>query len=247
LLIVLAGVAGPLRGATLVELRSLQSALETAKSDYARRAPRLSATEASDYSLYIARLRDRLAVTCAAYSLSHSTVPGDIHCPQSMPGSLSPADIDQRRESTRAETTSTLDAELDAGLGEFDERLLREQQRVKAAAPRSATGSGSGQAGTTEGGSGQAGTTDDGGASGAVAATGKTGSQQPSGMETSSDAAAGRPGQDQVVSGRPADIPDGSDDDVVARQLREAAEKETDPQLKKKLWEEYRNYKRGTQ
>ena len=35
------------------------------------------------------------------------------------------------------------------------------------------------------------------------------------------------------------------DDDVVARQLREAAEKETDPELKKKLWEEYRKYKEG--
>jgi hypothetical protein len=28
--------------------------------------------------------------------------------------------------------------------------------------------------------------------------------------------------------------------------LREAAEKETDPELKEKLWEEYRKYKQGT-
>jgi hypothetical protein len=33
---------------------------------------------------------------------------------------------------------------------------------------------------------------------------------------------------------------------VVARQLREAAEKEPDPVLQKKLWEEYRKYKEGT-
>jgi DNA-directed RNA polymerase subunit K/omega len=46
--------------------------------------------------------------------------------------------------------------------------------------------------------------------------------------------------------GAPPNIPDGSDDDVVARQLREAAEKETDPELKEKLWEEYRKYKAGT-
>ena len=32
--------------------------------------------------------------------------------------------------------------------------------------------------------------------------------------------------------------------DVVARQLREAAEKEKDPVLKEKLWEEYRKYKK---
>jgi hypothetical protein len=34
------------------------------------------------------------------------------------------------------------------------------------------------------------------------------------------------------------------DDDIVARQLREAAEKETDPELKEKLWKEYRDYKK---
>lgn len=35
------------------------------------------------------------------------------------------------------------------------------------------------------------------------------------------------------------------DDDIVARQLREAAEKETDPELKKRLWKEYEDYKKG--
>ena len=44
----------------------------------------------------------------------------------------------------------------------------------------------------------------------------------------------------------PADIPDGSDDDIVARQLREAAMKETDPELREKLWQEYRDYKKST-
>jgi len=37
------------------------------------------------------------------------------------------------------------------------------------------------------------------------------------------------------------------DDDIVARQLREAAENETDPELKKKLWEEYYEYKNNQQ
>ena len=41
----------------------------------------------------------------------------------------------------------------------------------------------------------------------------------------------------------PKDIPDGSDDDVIARQLREAAEQEQDPELRKKLWDEYRRYR----
>lgn len=36
------------------------------------------------------------------------------------------------------------------------------------------------------------------------------------------------------------------DDDIVARQLREAAEKETDPELKAKLWKEYEAYKKNS-
>ena len=39
------------------------------------------------------------------------------------------------------------------------------------------------------------------------------------------------------------DEPDGNDDDVVARQLREAAMREPDPAVREKLWDEYRKYK----
>ena len=41
----------------------------------------------------------------------------------------------------------------------------------------------------------------------------------------------------------PEDIPSGDDDDVVARQIREAAMREKDPKLREKLWDEYRKYK----
>jgi hypothetical protein len=38
------------------------------------------------------------------------------------------------------------------------------------------------------------------------------------------------------------DLPARSGDDVVARRLRKAAEQETDPVLKRKLWQEYADY-----
>jgi hypothetical protein len=41
----------------------------------------------------------------------------------------------------------------------------------------------------------------------------------------------------------PEDIPDANNDDVVAAQIRTAAEIETDPEKKEKLWNEYRRYK----
>jgi hypothetical protein len=43
----------------------------------------------------------------------------------------------------------------------------------------------------------------------------------------------------------PADVGDGRNDDVVARQIREAAMAEEDPKIREKLWDEYRRYKRG--
>ena len=42
------------------------------------------------------------------------------------------------------------------------------------------------------------------------------------------------------------DIPDARDDDIVARQLREAALAEKDPQVREGLWEELRRYKERT-
>ena len=56
--------------------------------------------------------------------------------------------------------------------------------------------------------------------------------------------------EDQIASAKPSlkvpeGIPSAQGDDIVAHQLREAATAETDPELKEKLWEEYRRYKSG--
>lgn len=57
----------------------------------------------------------------------------------------------------------------------------------------------------------------------------------------SSDSGSRAPGSGAGV--KPADIGNGNDDDIVARQIREAALKEKDPVLRDKLWDEYRKYK----
>ena len=36
-----------------------------------------------------------------------------------------------------------------------------------------------------------------------------------------------------------------NDDDIVAKRLRKAAEEETDPELKERLWKEYNDYKKS--
>jgi len=238
------------------QLRADWAALQAVEQDFDRRVTSLTQIEADDYRAYIRRLQERLAKKCARLTAAGVALPTEVSCPQEgFP--VGPAAIDQQREQTPAEATSALDAELGADLGEFDQRLLVEQQRVKAKASKSAGASGGGGG---AGGAGGAGGTAGAGAAAAAGAdsgaaretatgpsSGAPGSASEGARERPASGAAGGPGGGQTpVSSAPPDIPDGSDDDVVARQLREAAEKETDPELKKKLWEEYRKYKKGT-
>ncbi|MEA3242461.1 MAG: hypothetical protein U9Q19_03350 [Pseudomonadota bacterium] len=242
--------AGAGQEALLNRLQVDHEALIAAQRDYQRQREQgtLGAAETADYADYVARLRERVSQDCLMLVRADIRLSEDFRCSASLSGVVKPASIDQRSEQTSAERTATMDAELNAGLGEFDEMLLREQERVKAAAPRSEAG-GSGGAGSGQGGGqgdsgAEGGQTGDAGESGDVTGSGEQPASRGAGDRPPSGAAGGR-GTQTGASGQAADIPDGSDDDLVARQMREAAEKETNPELKKKLWEEYRKYKQG--
>jgi len=76
---------------------------------------------------------------------------------------------------------------------------------------------------------------------------GEQGGPNPGGLPRMPDAP---PAPSDVASAggpnaHPVIVKGARDDDVVARQLREAAEAETDPVLKEKLWDEYRRYNAG--
>lgn len=228
----------------LERLRVDHAALVATESDFRLRRDRgtLYGLEAADYAAYVARLQRRVIEDCVALAQADILPPKDLPCPNEMPVPARSASIDQGAEQTRGDQLAILDAELNTSLGEFDELLLREQEQVKAATPRS-DDSGGGQGEGEGDGEGEYGP--DGSLTGEA---GESGDGAGSGDQSPANAqgGAGRGGGNQASStGRPADIPDGSDDDVVARQLREAAEQETDPALKKKLWEEYRKYKKG--
>jgi len=239
----------------LTQLQLDYAAFKAAEEDYRalREAARLVDEQASDYAAYLARLQRRVFEDCQAVIHSGITLPDDLPCPVIVPPVTQSADIAIESEQTLAEQIVSLDAELDKGLGEFDERLLQEQERIKAATPNTNSDNASGAGNDSEG-SGQnsgAGTSGDGASGSNTSSSENEGREseaaqrdaQPGAGDGNSRPGSGAPGKD---SDQPADIPDGSDDDVVARQLREAAEKETDPELKAKLWEEYRNYKQGT-
>lgn len=245
---------------SIAQLRLDHAALRAAQDDYRsqRELNGLGGTEAADYAAYIARLQRRVFEDCQSVLALGGSYPDDLPCQAGVSSETGSADIAMQAERTAEEQVAALDAMLMAGLGEYDERLLREQERIKAAAPNTNSDTGGGDGSGSEGGGadgggegeGENGTEGEAGDqsrnSGDVAGdgqqTGATGGQRQGGPVDSSQGS----GDAGNESDQPADIGDGSDDDVVARQLREAAEQETDPELKAKLWEEYRRYKRGT-
>ena len=181
-----------------------------------------------------------------------------------------PAEFD--RGQTDDEKIALLDAELGSSLSGFDEKLLREQRELaEKSRSVSASGSGeqrergegaSGEAGEGEGEKAAGGSGGEAGENGSESAAGGAGGEgeserQAESGQQSGTGGEGAEGNERVASaggasgdGRqagktstPPDIPDGKDDDIVARQLREAAEDEQDPELREKLWEEYRKYK----
>lgn len=234
----------------LERLRSDHAALVSAEHDFHSRRERgvLNGSEVIDYAAYVARLHRQVAEDCVELAASGIPAPPEISCATDTSVLIAPVPVDQSAERTSAEKTADLEAELFRGMGEFDEMLLREQERIKAATPHAAGGGGGGGGAGSGGAGGESGTDGSEGSEGSEGSGGDGEGQVVEGSGGSPTYGAGSgPGssQRQGNNGAPPGTPDGNDDDVVARQLREAAEKETDPVLKKKLWEEYRKYKEG--
>lgn len=161
--------------------------------------------------------------------------------------------------------TASLQDEFMKAMGSFDEMLAQEEGKIAARVPsQRETGGGGGSDGQTGraggGESGQMGQGSAGDGQGmesgegmGMEAGGADSDAEMSGEMAGEAGSSGGPmvgggtGNTQAgksVAGVPqGNLPPPEDDDIVARQLREAAEKEQDPELKKKLWEEYWKYK----
>ena len=231
----------------LDQLRTNYAVLLDARAEFesAERNGSINSSEQADYAAWIQQLSDQFTEDCRTLS-AHPTqlIPADIPCTEFTSAYFAPVDIDIEHERTDAERTAAMVGQFNGSLGEFDEKLLREQDRVKSKKPRvESTDSGAGG--------------DAGGESGEEAGGDAEGDNQDEDRQEDRQGDESAAGTDQSRTGAPGsssrgsrsnapdDIPDGSDDDVIARQLREAAEKEMDPELQKKLWEEYRRYKTG--
>jgi len=88
---------------------------------------------------------------CQAVILSGSSFPDDLPCPVIVPPVTQSAEIATQSEQTPEEMIAALDAALKTGMDEYDEKLLREQDRIKVATPNENSGSGGGAGGSGDG------------------------------------------------------------------------------------------------
>ena len=255
---------------TRASILALDSARTTALRDVDANA--MNGAEAEDYRDFIVYLNTRIVFYCRQLQeLGNEDALVDLPCPSPeqmvqseqpaattpSPQSLPPT---ERRENvqTRAERTGALEDELRQALGDFDDMLAQEDVLVASRVPsQRETGDGQGAGAGGNHGNRQGGDQTDAAGSGQEVDESQVaggGGSLANGQEVDEGSAAASSGQGRGgdattaqeasrhgVAGGTGSPPE--DDDIVARQLREAAEKETDPELKKKLWEEYWKYK----
>ena len=250
-------------GARLEEARQkLATSRETeariaSELDQLKKSGNASSEAVQDYEEYLARVRamtaenqrivDRMETAYTRHSPSDA---GPVPAASGNPDRMFDPDIPE--EQTEDEVAA-LDRELNESLARFDDRLLKEMDAIRAgsakklkdlaqeAAEAAKRLRDKGVDVDTSGkqSSGETGT----GKEGPVA--GRETEAAESGDETKTAARDGSSGGAKGARAQDRDRTDYEDDDIVARQLREAAENETDPELKEKLWKEYEEYKKS--
>lgn len=165
---------------------------------------------------------------------------GDGECGQDLPGGVGgmqgsgecQGEVGQYPGETPAQRKARLEKELDKSVGDFDGVLAGEQKEISTVGRDTKGFGGQGGGGGGVGLGKQA--------SGGIQGTGEV-------ARTETDESAASPSveglsEEEIKRRTPDDIPDLVSEDIVAKQLREAALAEDDPALRERLWEEYRKY-----
>lgn len=150
------------------------------------------------------------------------------------------------KNASKPSQVETADEKAARHAADFEKALMQMDKCLNKVAV-SASGAGGGGAGSN-------GSSGDGSGSGASAPGALQGTDQEATQSADSNGAPNdmdpRPNNQTApapsknsIPDTPADIPSKANDDVVAQQLRELAEQEPDPELKKKYWNQYRKYK----
>jgi hypothetical protein len=235
-----------------------------------KRSGNASAEVIQDYETYLARVQAMVAQNQktvndmeAAYARYAAAKKQSPPAPQEQSGKLPAEPIPEEQS---VDELAALDRELDESLSEFDELLLKELDLIRAksdekmrdlAEEAAEAAKRLKEKGIDVETSSSSESSEESEQKEAAEKEGTQADQAESGTEKQKDAAKGNDGKAQAAgktseeagqgsTGERKRYGSGEDDDIVARQLREAAENETDPELKEKLWEEYEAYKKNT-
>ena len=181
----------------------------------------------NEYSVFIEYLSFRIKENCLKieeyYGIKHlSELPCNLIKNKKQ-------QLDNNKYKTEDEKIQSLDDELMTALGEFDDMLLKEEEAIAQSSRQNSTGEGTSKASYNSGLDGK----------GAL-------NQNQNRNETTGsiiDKSKNSKSKAKQTKKYKKNKLDKINDDIVARQLKEAAESEKDPVLKEKLWQEYYKYK----
>jgi hypothetical protein len=203
-------------------------------------------SEIREFAVFVAELKRKVIEGCEAVRM----LGGDAnqHCadcvklenePESKKGGVLP---NAKREPTREEKAVVLTSRLKKIESDFDGMIIIQQAKIRGEQSVSQS-NGGGTSGFDD--TSEANETAGGGVLTDGAVEESRSKPEPIEWEAEPGAGPGVEKQGKMPDFKIEDIGDGSDDDVVARQLREAAESETDQVLKEQLWNEYKKYKKS--
>ena len=250
--------------AELKEARdNLQTSRETEKRiaaelEHLKSSGNASAEAVKDYEDYLARVQAMTAENRkimeqmeAAYN-RHT--PGETNPDSAVSNKLDKMYDPNIPEDQTVDELATLDKEFNESLAQFDDKLLKEMDAIRAGSTEKLQDLAQEAAEAAKRLRDRGVDVDTSGSKSSEETDAqKEASKSGRETETTGGAAdtetASRDGSRKGGSGASADDrhrTDYEDDDIVARQLREAAENETDPELKEKLWKEYEEYKKNS-
>ena len=249
--------------ARLAEAReNLQTSRETEKRiaselEHLKKSGDASAEVIKDYEEYLARVRAMTAENRkimeqmeAAYD-RHT--PGETKSDSAVSNKRDKMVDPNIPEEQIVDEVAALDKEFNESLAKFDDRLLKEMDAIRAGSAKKLQDLAQEAADAAKRLRDKGVDVDTSGSESSEETDAqKEASKSSRETETTGGAAdtetASRDGSRKGGKGASADDrhrTDTEDDDIVARQLREAAENETDPELKEKLWKEYEEYKKS--
>jgi hypothetical protein len=231
--------------------------------DHLRKSGNASPEVLADYEAYLARVREMVTVNqgivkeMEAVFAKHPSVKSSVNSGTAL--EAEDARAVELPDEEAFDKLAPLDREFDESLAAFDEMLLRELDEIRAKSADKMTDLAQEAAAAArrlrERGvevdtsppeeTAEAEETVSAGEQRASEIEGEAEEGKEEGTKERDVASRGE-SQEGAPRGSEAGPSGGYDDDIVARQIREAAEKEKDPELKAKLWKEYEDYKRGS-